>query len=208
MSDQRLNTLPVSMERISSILNAKIVKLSDIISQTGLSEDQIFAIWGNKDGSVMACCDNGEFKYKIAYNDNMPKERIRFTLAEECCHIILNHTSDRCFNIFNQSYVEKTYNLYDEEARIAAGILLCPPQFYYKHSAKMTIALMCEFYQISEKCAHARKDIYEKYRYEIQSNSFYNNLPRIYINPTIIREVSLYKIIKNPETGKVVSIAF
>lgn len=208
MSEQSLNTLPVSMERISSILNAKIVKLSDITIQTGLSEDQIFAVWGNKDGGVMACHTNGEFKYKIAYNDNMPKERIRFTLAEECCHIILNHTSDRRFNIFDQSYAEKTYNLYDEEARIAAGILLCPPQFYYKHSAKMTIALMCEFYQISEQCARARKDIYEKYRYEIQSHSFYNNLPRIYINPNIIREVSLYKIIKEPTTGEVIAITF
>ena len=96
-------------------------------------------------------------KYKIAYNDNKPLERIRFTVCEECMHILLGHTKNPSFNAFQQSYSPPTYAQYDEEARIGAGLIICPSQFYYAHSNEISSTHLCRICRISEPCANIRQ---------------------------------------------------
>lgn len=47
----------------------------------------------SKDGfSVLFQYSDGSLKWKIYYNDSMPKERIKFTIMHEIGHIRLDHT--------------------------------------------------------------------------------------------------------------------
>ncbi|MBP0985144.1 MAG: ImmA/IrrE family metallo-endopeptidase [Oscillospiraceae bacterium] len=174
-----LATIPICPEELCRKQGIEIVSLTQIISHTGLTQDDIFSIWGNKDGVLQRF--NGS--YKIAYNDTMPLVRIRFTLLEELSHRLLNHCSNQDFNMFNQKYDQHTYGVYEEEARMCAGLILCPPQFYYNSPSELTLNSFQQVYKVSETCARARIDILRKYESEIKKCEFYDLLPKInYVN--------------------------
>ncbi|MGN1108979.1 MAG: ImmA/IrrE family metallo-endopeptidase [Oscillospiraceae bacterium] len=176
-----LATIPVSPEELCRKQGIELVPLTQIISKTGLTQDDIFAIWGNKDG-VLQQYDGS---YIIAYNDTMPLVRRRFTLLEEFSHSLLNHCSNPGFNMFNQKYDQHTYGAYEEEARMCAGLILCPPQYYYNSPLKISLSSFQQVYKVSEPCARARIDILKKYESEIKKSEFYDLLPKInYVSHT------------------------
>ena len=107
--DNNLKVFPISVQKLCSLLNTELVTLSDIVRHSNLRIKDVFDIWGNEDGCVMAYEHNGTLYHKIAYNDNKPLERIRFTVCEECMHILLGHTKNPSFNAFQQSYSPPTY---------------------------------------------------------------------------------------------------
>lgn len=170
-----ISTIPIQEENICQLLNIELVKLSDIIAHTGLTQEEIFLIWGNEDGVLQS----HDKVYKIAYNDYKPICRQRFTIMEEISHMMLNHISDPNFNIFNQEYDEATYLRYDEEARMCAGLLLCPPQFFYDYEDAMSTGLFQDIYNVSKLCAKTRISILSKYETEIKSSPLYSFLPTI-----------------------------
>lgn len=174
----KLNIHPTPIEDVCKILNAKLVPLSYILKNSNLKEDNIFSIWGNKDGVINICkLSNGKRIYKISYNDSLSYQRIRFTIMEECSHIILGHTEDPSFNIYNQSYNENLYKQYDEEARMCAGILLFSPKFYYTFKSSLHCTIISDFCNISKKCANVRMSVYDKFKDEIMANKYYEYLP-------------------------------
>jgi len=178
-----LNIHPTSVDDICKIFNVTLMPLSYILKNSTLKEDDIFSIWGNKDGVINVCkLNHNKQIYRISYNDNLSYQRIRFTLMEECCHIILGHTEDPLFNIYNQSYNEDLYKQYDEEARMCAGILLFSPKFYYTLKSTLHYNLAANFCNISESCAKVRISIYNKYENEIKFNKYYRNLPMPIVN--------------------------
>ena len=105
MIENNLDTIPVSIERICRILKIELVPLTQISFETGLSQEDIFALWGNRDGVLQYF--NG--RYKIAYNDLQSEVRRRFTVMEEISHCLLGHGLDPTFNMFNQHYDRQTY---------------------------------------------------------------------------------------------------
>lgn len=183
--ENNISTIPVWTEDICKQLNIRLVSLSDIVRDSGLSEEEVFACRGNEDGVLQSYGNT----YKIALNDRKPLKRQRFTIMEEISHRLLGHISDERFNIFSQAYDEATYRRYEEEARMCAGILLCPPQFFYdEYNKQMSSNFFETVYNVSAPCAKTRIDILSKYEYEIKSCELYKSLPRINLDKDYIAD--------------------
>lgn len=184
--ENNISTIPVCTEDICEKLGIELVFLSDIVRDSGLTEEDIFAYWGNEDGVLQSY---GNI-YRIAFNDKKPLKRQRFTIMEEIAHKLLNHISDERFNMFSQAYDEDTYRCYEEEARMCAGILLCPPQYFYdEYNKQMSQSLFKTVYNVSDPCAKTRIDVLSKYEYEIKSCELYRFLPKIALDREYIAEV-------------------
>ncbi len=175
MIENSLSSIPVYPKDLCNNQGIELITLTQIVTESGLNEDDIFAIWGNKDGVLQQYNGN----YKIAYNDTMPLTRQRFTLLEELSHKLLKHIEEPGFNMFSQQYDTNTYDVFEEEARMCAGLILCPPQFYYNLSFKMTRCSFQRIFNVSESCANARMDILQKYEGEIKKSKLYKELPKI-----------------------------
>lgn len=177
--ENNIFSIPVWTEELCQKLGIELVSLSDIVRDTGLPERNIFNIWGNEDGVLQTYGD----VCRIAFNDKKPLKRQRFTIMEEIAHKLLNHISDERFNIFSQSYDEATYRRYEEEARMCAGIILCPPQYFYDdYNKQMSPNLFKTVYNVSAPCAKTRIDVLSKYEYEIKGCELYKLLPKIVID--------------------------
>lgn len=170
--------IPVDIKQLCMLLNIELVPLSKIENATGLSMWDIFELWGNQDGTANVDYSQGRKTYKIAYNDYTSR-RSMFTIAEEISHIILGHLEDSSFSIFFQTYKNETYLKYEEEARIAAGLLICPPKFFYKNEKNLNEAKLSDLCHITKKCAHVRIDVLNKFRDEISMHPLYAKLPEI-----------------------------
>lgn len=176
-----LYEVPISINKIAKILNVKFKPLSSYID-AGFKENEIFSIWGNEDGVVQQYNNSDKSYYVISYNDTRNNNRYRFTIMEEFSHIILGHTNDCEFNLFNQKYSNKKYKMYDKEARICAGILIMPPNLYYEILSHTSPSFAADILGISITCANTRYNIYDKYKDDILSNIFYSSLPSPYLN--------------------------
>jgi Zn-dependent peptidase ImmA (M78 family) len=165
----KVNSVPVDITKLCQSANISLIPLSKIIEDTSLSAAEIFALWGNEDGAVHL----HNHKYIIAYNDDLPSSRIRFTLCEELAHIVFNHISDPDFNMFTQDYAPEKYLKYDEEARLGAGFLICHPRFFYAYERCLQPEHLSSLCGISLSCAKARREVYMKYKDEITSNITY-----------------------------------
>lgn len=173
-----INMHPLPLNDICQKQGIEIIPLSKILETTGLSHRDIFKIWGNPDGIVQyAPNKNCKIQYKISYNDSQPRNRIRFTIAEELSHIICGHVNDKRFNMFTQTYDNNIYELYDQQARMCAGILLCSPKFYYKNYSNYKTADIAKICKISIECANIRCLIYDQYKQEIMKHPLYRYLP-------------------------------
>ncbi len=62
---------------------------------------------------------------------------------------------------------------------MCAGLLLCPPQFYYNSSENITTDLFQKVYGVPGCCARTRMDILQKYKDEIKSCKLYQALPQV-----------------------------
>lgn len=189
MIDNDISTIPVWTEDICIKLNIQLAGLSDIIRDTGMSKEAVFAIWGNEDGVMQS---HGTV-CKISYNDTMPLLRRRFTIMEEIAHMWLGHIKDKRFNIFNQEYDEATYNRYEEEARTWAGLVLCPPQYFYCYNSKMTSFFFQNIYNVSSGCAKARMGILCKFESEIKECELYKRLPHVALDQHYIKSLFPFK---------------
>lgn len=50
----KLNTVPLDLSSVCRAADTDLVPLSKIIEETGLTESEVFQIWGNEDGTVNA----------------------------------------------------------------------------------------------------------------------------------------------------------
>lgn len=167
-------SLPLDVEELCSALGIELCRLSDIIEGTGLSSEDVFHIWGNMDG---VCMHHGSYR-KIAYNDYLPHGRTRFTICEEIAHFIIGHTKDQRFNIFDQQYDPNTYKRYEEEARMGAGLLLCQPQYFYRHTDLLTPSAVAYLCDITSSCAKVRCDILARFKRDIIQHPLFYALPQ------------------------------
>lgn len=184
MLDYNIDTLPVSVQSLASTLDVELISLTQLIKE-GFEPKDIFSIWGNEDGVVTTYTSHtGKTRYKIAYNDNKPAHRIRFTIMEELSHIILGHTNNSDFNMFTQDYNTSVYNKLDEEARMCAGFLLFSPKFYYMYEKDLTLDIISDICMISKQCASTRCIVYDKFKQAIMSSHLYQHLAVPIVNPS------------------------
>ena len=166
-------SVPLQIVPLCKKLGVMLYPLSKITAKTGLTERNVFDIWGNEDGVIQRYGGN----HKISYNDHANSRRARFTLCEELTHMVLGHTADEEFNIFRQGFSPAKYERYEEEARMGAGILLCNPKFFYYYQRVLTPSDLADICGITQQCATTRYDILKRCEPEITSNKVYPFLP-------------------------------
>lgn len=185
MADYCINALPTPLDLACRALDIDLVCLTQLKAR-GMHEEDLFALWGNQDGSVSVSVDHihGRTTARIYYNDYAPQERQRFTIAEEITHYLLGHYVDERCNVLSPEFDQEFYRHCDEQARIGAGLILCPPAVFYEvpeYNNPADVARLCN---ISLPCATARVEIMQQYREEILANSLYRRL-RLTFDDTI-----------------------
>ena len=142
-------SLPLNIEALCRTLGLELCPLSAIVRESGMSAEEVCAFWGNPDGVLQQL----GARRRIAYNDAMPPARRRFTLCEEISHHLLGHLDEPGFSAFRQDYREEVYQRCEEEARFAAGLLLCPPRWYFAHEKELTERALERRCGVSAACA-------------------------------------------------------
>lgn len=140
--------LPLNVEALCRTLGIGLRPLSEIVRQSGLSAREVCALWGNPDGALQRVGG----RYVIAWNDAKPLRRQRFTLCEEASHCLLGHLDEPGFSAASQDYREEVYQRCEQEARFAAGLLLCPPRWFFAQGA-LTEGAVSRRCAVSPACA-------------------------------------------------------
>lgn len=84
LSDYSISTLPIDVFLLAERMAIKIYKYSEFVV-----DERIKIISASQDG--MSCYVANSMSYLILYNDEMDFNRIRFTIAHEIGHIVLEH---------------------------------------------------------------------------------------------------------------------
>lgn len=150
--------LPVDIYALCRTYRGRMTTIEDAVA-LGLDRDKIVACMGSQDGVAT----RGRRVWGIIYDKNAPENRLRFTLAEEFMHTILGHTLDARFNALCPSYDAETYARYEEEAKVAASLLLCVPSVYYRFRRTKSTRALCKLFGVSVAClCRTRKLLDEK----------------------------------------------
>ena len=148
LQERHVYKLPVNPLRIARAYGIRVQTASDYIS-AGMDEQELFEVWGNRDGCAMAAGRD----FLICYNDKQPPNRQRFTAAEELCHILLGHVRDARFRVGTQEFDREIYLEYEREAKTAAGLLLMPASTYLRLRYAYPLQELAWACRISEDCA-------------------------------------------------------
>lgn len=123
--------LPTPIEKIYKLLGLKAISSNTLVNN-GFDLDELFEEWGNEDGVLQTYTKgDGTIIAKVAYNENKCEGRKRFTFFEEAAHFLLGHHLDSHNDRLSELFDEDIYMACDEEARIAAGLMICPPSVFY-----------------------------------------------------------------------------
>lgn len=151
--------LPLNIGALCRTLGLELRALSETVRESGMSEAEVCALWGNPDGALQRLGG----RWLIGYNDARPPRRQRFTLCEEISHYLLGHLDEPGFSAFRQDYREEVYQRCEAEARFAAGLLLCPPRWYYAHEQELTERALMRRCGVSLACARHILADYARY---------------------------------------------
>lgn len=164
--------LPLNVEALCRTLGIALRPLSAIVGESGLSEGEVLALWGNPDGVLQRA--GGRFF--ICYNDGRAPNRVRFTLCEEIAHRLLGHLDEPGFSVFSQDYRAEVYARCEAEARFAAGLLLCPPRWFFarEEPGESALARRCG---VSRACARRLREDYARWGAVIRACPTYGFAP-------------------------------
>lgn len=165
--------LPLNTEALCRSLGLELRPLSEIRRESGMEAAEICALWGNPDGVLQRL--GGRFV--LCWNDARAPRRQRFTICEEVSHFLLGHLDEPGFSIFSQDYREEVYQRCEEEARFAAGLLLCPPRWYFAHEAELSERALMRRCGVSLACARHILADYARYGELIRSCPTYGFAP-------------------------------
>ena len=163
ISCQRVYTLPVDIDRLCRSYGARMTSIDDAAA-LGLDPEIVTRCIGNRDGVA----NEGRRVWGIIYNKNAPVNRLRFTLAEELMHHLLGHTKDPRFNAISPSYDHALYMRYEEEAKIAADLLLIPPSVYYRFRRTVPGGGLGKLFGVSDACLWTASQLYNEKEDAIQ----------------------------------------
>ena len=163
--ERHVYRVPTDVEGLCRLYGAALIPYAEAAARAGLDEGEIARAAGSSDGFTL---DVGE-GWAIVYNDALPPRRVRFTLAEELMHRLLLHSQDDAFLCARQSYSERSYALYEAEARRAAGLLLVPPTVYYRFRRREQRRALAELCAVSAACLRAAAAFYDANEEEIRA---------------------------------------
>ena len=154
---QHIKVLPVDIHALCRTYGARMTSVEDAVV-LGLDRGTILACMGSRDGVAM----RGRKVWGIIYDKNAPVNRLRFTLAEEFCHTLLGHTLDSRFNAVCPTYDDSVYERYEEEAKVAADLLLICPSVYYRYRRRKSIGELARLFSVSEACMWTAGRLYDE----------------------------------------------
>ena len=157
--------LPVDIENLCRIYGAYLLPYSKAVEQSVLSWADIERMAGTRDGFTL---DAGE-EWAIVYNEKVSQSRMRFTFAEELMHRLLLHSQDDDFFAGHQTFTDETYEMYEAEAKRAAGMILVPPTVYYKYRQLYDYGQIAKLCGVSEACVYTVAKTYEEHELEIRA---------------------------------------
>lgn len=191
IADRHVFTLPVDIEAICRAYGGRLTSLDDCES-LGLDREVVIDCMGNKDGVAT----RGNKVWGIIYDSSAPSNRLRFTLAEEFMHTILGHTADRRFDAVDPSYDHEVYMRYEEEAKVAAGLLLMPPRVWRRYERTVGakgIGKLCgvsdAFVYVWQETMNKYAEIMNKYAYDIGANLIWEGVNGRIVSRKIVRPV-------------------
>lgn len=178
---RNVTSFPVDLFQIAADNNVRVVSLTEHIA-SGLTEEQAFALWGNDDGAAMFV----RGRLIIGYNDRKPAKRIRFTLAHEIMHIVLGHLLDNQADEFSSFYRPDIAAEYEDEANLAAGLLLCNPKICYNLRNCLNEQLLQRLFDVSRDCALRTLNDLNEYGDVIHKNRLYRQLDMPILDPNVV----------------------
>lgn len=181
MVEHGVNCTPTPVLELCTQLGIRVVTTRQLVA-AGFNQAFLYRHWGNTDGVLETYYDaRGGLHVAICINDEAHADRQRFTLYEELSHYILEHYQDDRCNRNSPAFHTAYYNNCEEEARIAAGILACPPPILYEGlipNEPMAISCFCN---IGYHCSNVRYEILGKYKQELTSRPLYGQLKQQYL---------------------------
>lgn len=165
--------LPLNVRALCRTLGLELRPVMDISRLSGLRAAEVYGIWGNRDGVLQRVGG----RYVLSYSNYRPLRRQRFTICEEAAHYLLGHLDEEGFDLFGQSWSEEVYRRCEEEARLAAAMLLCPPRWYYAHREELDEAALSKRCTVSPACARRVIADYARLEQEIRACPGYGFVP-------------------------------
>ncbi|MEJ7218779.1 ImmA/IrrE family metallo-endopeptidase [Staphylococcus gallinarum] len=128
---------PVPIKKIiRDTPNIRLMTFSQIAKWSGTPLKQVPMIGRSDDAFLFR---QGRNKYVIAYNSHMPHRRIRFSLAHEYGHYLMNHSGE---SVYDDATKKQKYTHEEFEADVFASCLLFPlhKRLEYKGKSSYEIA--------------------------------------------------------------------
>jgi Zn-dependent peptidase ImmA (M78 family) len=197
---KNVTSFPVDLKTIAYFNRIKLLPLSKQIAD-GQDQNIIFEFWQNTDGAAHVYCKRGHDIRIIGYNDRKPPRRVRFTLAEEIMHIILGHSYDIHFDVNGGRFDPEIYAAYEEEAHLAAGLLLCNPKTCYRldFERQLTESDLMRIFLVSRDCAYRTICDLHEYEQVIKNSPHYKKLNAPVVS--LYRRTSKIDITPSPNEG-------
>lgn len=154
LASLHISSLPVStLSIIGYCPHLRVIPYTKVCARFGLRWDEYMALNVSERGYI---CRKGENAI-IFYNDTIDLEIIRFTLAHELGHYLLDHTAETSVS--------------DREANCFARNLLCPVPIT-DHFDLQDIDDCCNLYAVSPPAAKVVLDKRELDRYHITDHHY------------------------------------
>lgn len=149
--------LPIK-EIIENDSNVELFTFEDFCNMTGYTLNEL-QTYGGSDEAFHIKKGN---KFAIIYNDDVYHRRLRFTLAHEYGHYIMEHDgmSYKKTPIFQDS--QRTY-LEEYEANSFASCLLFPLNVRYKYRNVLSVGDAADLFKISYQAAKVALDIFDEH---------------------------------------------
>lgn len=149
--------LPIK-EIIENDSNVELFTFEDFCNMTGYTLNEL-QTYGGSDEAFHIKKGN---KFAIIYNDNIYNRRLRFTLAHEYGHYIMEHDgmSYEKTPIFQDS--QRTH-LEEYEANSFASCLLFPLNVRYKYRNVLSVGDAADLFKISYQAAKVALDIFDEH---------------------------------------------
>lgn len=159
---QNTSSYPIDVVKLISDLGDDYILLpfsKMILKHPDLSRWDIISSIQSED--AVTCYKKGK-PYRISYDDSkINKQRIRWNLAHELGHCVLNHLDNsQCYT--SNELNDKEYSIYEAEANLFAAELLSNLCIldYYNISSEKDIMRICD---LSKQAASNRYDTYLKW---------------------------------------------
>lgn len=146
-----VTSLPVDLRNIiAQYPNLSLMKYSAVAEAESVSVEELAYLLDSEEGCLYY---QGGGQYVIFYNDTVKhNQRVRFTIAHELGHYILNHLGEKETNIARYSLTEIQSESLEQEANYFAKRLLAPipaVDLYVKYYNKVTRKFINSAFDVS-----------------------------------------------------------